>query len=801
MRLTVIAVVVLVMACADHGLVPCGENACPRGFVCTPAGGCANPDQLAACNGKDDGTACTTTSISDGVCIAGACQVSTCGDGVVGPGEVCDDHDEVGGDGCSSDCRSTEVCGDEVVDPFVGEECDSGLAGRSSDGCASSCDVELELWSDRSPSPIGAGADIAMAYDAERRVVVLFGNVEAPAQTWEWNGTNWRRRIPPESPSGRKDHALAYDPARKRIVLFGGTGGGALLGDTWEWDGITWTAHTPSTPPAPRSGHAMGYMGNHGVVMFGGMKTSSNAPELTNELWSWNGTAWSLLGSTSSPPAPRTQSAIAVLPARGLVIFGGLTGSPPAATNEIWEWNGSWSHPIPTGPQPPAAGAAAMAFDGVGALLAGGTRRTWRWDGAWTNVNDDDEDVARFAHAFAWDAGRDRVVMFGGIEITPTGESAESADTVEWNPVARTWTLKTVAFAPTPRHEHAFVYDAARGEALLFGGKRTIAGTTIHFEDTWVWDGTSWLQRAATPSPSKRRASASAFDRGRSRVVLFGGRDGNTWFNDTWEWDGATWSGAIVAPTGLFARSGAAMVYDDARDQIVMFGGARPNGQPNHEMWTYEAGTWTLGPANVIPARSHHVMAYDAKRGVVVLHGGIGEGGVPLVDTWEWDGATWSEIEPAKSPPARTGAVLAYDPFRERAILTGGQFDDTWEWDGVRWTALAPLEPPPRRSGAAMIYDEVHRQLAMFGGMATEVHDNIAVRTYVSPGHAVERCLRAVDTDGDGLAGCADPDCAGRCWPGCAAASGCDPDHAHCGDTVCSPVEDYLICPADCAPP
>ncbi len=66
----------------------------------------------------------------------------TCGDGVVGPGEECDDGNTVGGDGCSSACRKETPppnCGNNVVDPE--EECDDGNT-TSGDGCSSTCKNE-----------------------------------------------------------------------------------------------------------------------------------------------------------------------------------------------------------------------------------------------------------------------------------------------------------------------------------------------------------------------------------------------------------------------------------------------------------------------------------------------------------------------------------------------------------------------------------------------------------------------------------------------------------------------------------
>jgi cysteine-rich repeat protein len=57
-----------------------------------------------------------------------------CGNGVIDQdqGEVCDDGNQVSGDGCSADCRSDERCGNGYVDFGVGERCDAtNLAGES----------------------------------------------------------------------------------------------------------------------------------------------------------------------------------------------------------------------------------------------------------------------------------------------------------------------------------------------------------------------------------------------------------------------------------------------------------------------------------------------------------------------------------------------------------------------------------------------------------------------------------------------------------------------------------------------
>jgi cysteine-rich repeat protein len=61
-----------------------------------------------------------------------------CGDGVLDPGEDCDDENLIDGDGCDSNCTATG-CGNGIV--TAGEQCDDGntFAG---DGCSADCQFE-----------------------------------------------------------------------------------------------------------------------------------------------------------------------------------------------------------------------------------------------------------------------------------------------------------------------------------------------------------------------------------------------------------------------------------------------------------------------------------------------------------------------------------------------------------------------------------------------------------------------------------------------------------------------------------
>ena len=103
------------------------------GYPCGPFSIC--PDDVltqAQCNALHSppgGTGMTPADI-------GVCGPLTCGDGQLDPFELCDDGNRIDGDGCTNACQ-VATCGDGVV--FVGsEECDDGNA-NDEDDCLSDC--------------------------------------------------------------------------------------------------------------------------------------------------------------------------------------------------------------------------------------------------------------------------------------------------------------------------------------------------------------------------------------------------------------------------------------------------------------------------------------------------------------------------------------------------------------------------------------------------------------------------------------------------------------------------------------
>src|SRR6266498_3936267 len=167
------------------------------------------------------------------------------------------------------------------------------------------------------------------------------------------------------------------------------------------------------------------------------------------------------------------------------------------------------------------------------------------------------------------------------------------------------------------------------------------------------------------------------------------------------------------SPTPLSNHSAA---WDAARGQLVVFGGF--NGpSPTDETWVWN-GTWTRkNPATRPSPRAYANMVYEEARHQVVLFGGTRDGIFGLNDTWVWDGSDWSNWFPGNQPAPRFLHGMAYDAFRQEVVLFGGHdsgidFDDTWVWNGTNWLNRFPAtRPSPRGVAQGMAYDRQNQEV------------------------------------------------------------------------------------------
>ncbi len=380
----------------------------------------------------------------------------------------------------------------------------------------------------------------------------------------------------------RFEHAVAPNPNGRGIMLFGGSNGAGLLGDTWVRDATGgWRQAVGAAGPAARRGHAMSRMLGAAaagrVLMVGGERVVGTQPVRSPETWRWTGDTWSL-----GPPLLIARDGHAMVWDRGrsvVVLFGGQGDTGPL--NDVVEYDGvqdRWLTRTPAGPAPLPRWEHAMAFDenrGKVVIFGGSGNKsdTFEYDGAlngghgaWTAIPVASPPPGRRGHALAFDQANGEVVMFGGLNA-----SQAFADTWAYDPALPGWLRRTPTTSPPARYGHRMEYDASSGtQAIVMVGGKSFAGDLLY--DTWKWWGSNWVPADTQPAP--RSDPVFVFDAARGRSVLFGGYSGDYFapLGDTWTWDGARWRKEMSALSPP-ARLGAGGCYDPLRRRVVLFGG------------------------------------------------------------------------------------------------------------------------------------------------------------------------------------------------------------------------------------
>jgi hypothetical protein len=240
----------------------------------------------------------------------------------------------------------------------------------------------------------------------------------------------------------------------------------------------------------------------------------------------------------------------------------------------------------------------------------------------------------------------------------------------------------------------------------------------------------SWTLRHPKETPPAGSGGVEAYDQATNQLILFGAdQDYKPVDPNTWLWTGTSWS--KLHPTNRPpAANQPVMAYDGATRQLVLFGGvlippSSSNSNPTYSKttWLWNGRNWSEAhPALSPPARCDAVMAFDPKSGQLLLFGGASFSN--FGDTWSWTGSTWRQLHPSASPPDSFAQALAYDPVDGGLVLLGGvpelgeqtPFLGTWLWNGKTWAELSPADSPRPRADAGLGWDQSARVLVAFGG-------------------------------------------------------------------------------------
>jgi hypothetical protein len=357
----------------------------------------------------------------------------------------------------------------------------------------------------------------------------------------------------------------------------------------------------------------------------------------------WNGSAWTTLTTSGTPPSAREETVFVATKAR-VVMFGGDPFAGGESNETFFLTANAWS-------QPSDPGIRTAAVAGTDVVLG------------------------------------QQIIYGGEIAGAPTVRTGET-----WVRSLTGWALRANA-PPIARAQSCFAYDYAHRNFVMFGGMVGASGGVLSNE-TWVWDGAGWTQKFPTMSPSPRAVATCAFDG--QHVTLVGGVvAGGNEIADAWSWDGSNWS-PVTLPTGFIGRGGAVAAYDPKHHHLALFSGLAPSvSQIPGDTWLYDGTTWTqIATDGFRPSpRFSAAMAWNPARQTLILTGGALA--LDRLDAFELDDHEWKFIAATNQPRSRESHVAMPTLDGSGITIVSGRdpasselFFDRWElrWDSADGT-------------------------------------------------------------------------------------------------------------------
>jgi hypothetical protein len=426
---------------------------------------------------------------------------------------------------------------------------------------------------------------------------------------------DWTQRFPTHVPPKRMYPAMAQYGNGGAVVMFGGLNLGppgvftqfTVLRDTWVWNGTDWSQVTTSTTPPARYGAGMAYDPVSGkAVLFGGRDASGN---FLADTWTFRsvcvsksncGLTWTRLSFTGTSPPGRADASMAYDPAVGyIVLTSGVNNG--GLLNDTWDFNpatNTWRAGAPFAgfSAPGASRSDAGMAQCTPAPSSNGDMIFGGFDGSYT---------APLGDAWVYDWG-------GDIDETDSGA---------WNASGWDGPFSATVENPAPpaRFGHGMAFYPPSEGAVLYGGQAyaPLTGTLVTFTDTWTvfcpsftTASPSWIKATPAHNPGSREFHGMSTGPGGFTVVLFGGDDlpfprlasgsfpNGRDHSETWTW-GRRVACLPVDGSQLSVGSGVTCQFDPAEG--VQFGGWSANGfaPPFKDRVTTTFHTESPGPAAI----------------------------------------------------------------------------------------------------------------------------------------------------------------------------------------------------------
>ena len=508
-----------------------------------------------------------------------------------------------------------------------------------------------------------------------------------------YNGTGWTTltSMPVKNASGGGAGTTTAG------LTFGGNEppGNTITSESYEWNGSAWTAGGAMSQARRYLGCGTGSQ-TSALAMGGGYPPPTGVTANTSGE-SYNGTSWS--GETALPAKRRSGAyGLGATETAAMQIAGNSADAPPnTLTQEVFIYDGSaWS--AIGSLSGIARQASASAGTTTAALVVGGDNASTvnalseQYDGtSWTTASN-------LSTARDWLSGpvgpgssAPTSVFAGGNDGT-----ANVAVTEEYN-----FSINTItpgAWASGGALPSASMRGAAgagtQTAGLIAGGYTT--GTPGATSEAYLYDGSTWTATGDVPAAREGAAGCGT----QTAAFAIGGKvPGDSAKAETYIFGGSSWTAAPSLPTAT-----GAMAAFGTTSAAAAGGGSSTFGPANavNASYEYNGSSWSAGE-NMNTARNN-LTGFGTQTAGAINNGYIPGGSGYSAATEEYDGTDWTTGNAMivassgcrASGASQTDAIL----FSGRSAANNGE-QTTFGYDGTTWSSRPSLANNHYQSGNA----------------------------------------------------------------------------------------------------
>ncbi len=475
------------------------------------------------------------------------------------------------------------------------------------------------------------------------------GLTAGDAEVWSWNGSAWTRigGDAVNSSWANSTFETVTGLLYQGSTLYVGLGSNAGDADVWSYTGGTWTqigGDGLNSSWAVSTYEGVYSLRGDGTNVYAGLGATAG----DNEVWSWNGSAWTKIGGDGiNSGFTNTHTIVSTLSYVGTTLYAGLTG---AVSSEVWAYSGgvwtqvggnyynhSWGFFNLQSVESMTTYSDKL-YAGTGVTVAGNAL-VWEFDGStWTLIGGQGVNSSWTGKTYE---SVTSMISDGGNLYVGLGSSANDAEVWSWN--GSTWTK---IGGDSLNSGWTTNYESVLSMAVYQGDLHVGLGLSANDAEVWRWNGSTWTKIGGDSLNSGWTTNyESVLSMAVYEDYLYAGLGLTAGDAEVWRWNGTVWG--KVGGDGI--NSGWDNTIEDVEYMIVynsnLYAGLGLT-TGDADIWSWNGTVWTQIGGDDLNS-SWTAGTYEQVKTMTVYNGKLIAGlGLSTGDgeVWEYAGGSWTKI-------------------------------------------------------------------------------------------------------------------------------------------------------------